>query len=189
VDDYEARLNAKLAPDSMKQTLVRAGAFLSAYELIKLQVIDGVHDEYWRGDMRDGQKVYYDAEYQQDVLALDPSSRFRASCAWLVNAGALTPELADVLGAVRDHRNEIAHELPKILIDPDFEINTNLLLAAAVCLRSLGVYWGRMAMGIDPRWDGVDVADKDIWGGPDLLMASLIEIAGLVPDETGSATD
>jgi hypothetical protein len=64
VDDYEARLNAKLAPDSMKQTLIRAGAFLSAYELIKLQVIDGVHDEYWR-DIRDGKKVYRDAEYQR----------------------------------------------------------------------------------------------------------------------------
>ena len=29
-----------------------------SYELLKLQVIDGVHDEYWRGDMRDGKRVY-----------------------------------------------------------------------------------------------------------------------------------
>jgi hypothetical protein len=188
VDDYEARLNAKLAPDSMKQTLIRAGAFLSAYELIKLQVIDGVHDEYWR-DIRDGKKVYRDAEYQREVLALDPASRFRASCAWLVDRGALTQDQASVLGAVRDHRNEIAHELPKILIDPDFEVNTSFLLAAAVCLRSLGIYWGRMAMAIDPKWDGADVADKDIWGGPDLLMSSLLEIAGLIPDGPETVQD
>lgn len=188
MDDYEARLYAKLAPDSMKQTLVRAGAFLSAYELIKMQVVEGVHDEYWR-DIRDGKKVYRDAEYQREVLALDAASRFRASCAWLVDAGAFTQEQADVLGAVRDHRNQIAHELPKILNDPDFEVNTSLLLAATVCLRALDVYWGRMAMAIDPKWNGVDVADMDIWGGPGLLMASLLEIAGLQPGNAEAAHD
>ena len=100
MDDYEARLRAKLAPDSMKRTLVRAGAFLSAYELIKLQVIDGVKDEYWRGEMRDGKKVYREADYQRQVLARDPDSRFRASCYWLVEVGALTQLQAGVLEEV-----------------------------------------------------------------------------------------
>ena len=47
--DYGARLLVKLAPESMQRTPIRAGAFLSAYELIKLQVIDGVRDSCWTG--------------------------------------------------------------------------------------------------------------------------------------------
>jgi hypothetical protein len=39
----------------------------------------------------------------------------------------------------------------------------------------------------DPQWDNTEVADKDIWGGPSLLMGSLIEIAGLLPDGTAQA--
>lgn len=182
MDDYKERLEAKLAPEQLRQTLVGAGTFLSAYELIKLQVIDGVRSEYWR-DLRDGENVYDEARYQREVLALDPDSRFRASAAWLVQAGALKAEQAAVLGAVRDHRNEIAHELPRMIIDPDVEVRMELLLAAAGVLRAVGIFWGRETVAINPQWDGQEVADEDIWSGPSLLMSMLLEIAGLVPDD------
>jgi hypothetical protein len=183
-DDYEARLNAKLSPDSVRQSLTQVGALLCAYELLKLQIVDAVHDEYWRGNTRDdGTKIYLDDRYKAEVLARDPKSRYKASVAWLVEAGALSSDKAGVLGAIRDYRNEVAHELPRLLIDPDYEIRIEVLLAAASCLRSLGVFWGRDAMATDPRWDGVDVEDEDIWGGPDLLMSDLLRIAGLLdPD-------
>ena len=116
------------------------------------------------------------------ALNRDPKSRFRASCAWLVEAGAFSSAQADALRVIRDHRNEVAHELPKILVDPDFEVRTDVLLAAAACLRSVGLFWGRMAVDIDPQWDGKDLADDDIWSGPDLLMRDLLAVAGLGPD-------
>jgi hypothetical protein len=181
VDDYKARLDAKLSHESMRLTLVRAGTLLSAYELVKLQVVDGVRDFFWTGrEDNDGNREYY-PDYDTDVVARD-KSRFRASCAWLVEMGALTAEQAQTLEAIREHRNVVAHELPKILVDPDFEVNASLLIDAALCLRSLDVFWGRISMQTDPRWDGQDVADRDIWGGPSLVMGSLIEIAGLLPE-------
>jgi hypothetical protein len=182
VNDYKARLTAKLSHQSMQQTLIRAGAFLSGYELIKLQVIDAVRDFFWRGEVDEVGSRVYDPAYETDVVARD-RNRFTASVAWLVDMGALTTEQADALRAVHTHRHEIAHELPKILVDPDFEVNASLLIDAALCLRSLDVFWGRLSMDTDPQWDGVDVADRDIWGGPSLLMGSLIEIAGLLPDD------
>jgi hypothetical protein len=69
VDDYEARLTAKLAPESMQQTLIRAGTLLSAYELIKLQVVDGVRDFFWTGNEDDDGNREYDPGYETDVLA------------------------------------------------------------------------------------------------------------------------
>jgi hypothetical protein len=181
VDDYADRLRVKLAPESMTRTLVRAGAFLSAYELIRLQVVDGVRDFYWTGHENNGKKVL-GPDYETDVRARD-KSLYRASVSWLVESDAITQEQAQTLEKVHEHRHEIAHELPKILIDPDFDINASLLIDAALALRSLDVFWGRISMEIDPRWDRAEVTDRDIWGGPSLLMGSLIEIAGLLPDD------
>jgi hypothetical protein len=67
--------------------------------------------------------------------------------------------------------------------DPDFEVNVTILFDATLCLRLLDVFWGRISMETDPQWDHQDVADKDIWSGPSLVMASLIKIAGLLPDD------
>jgi hypothetical protein len=111
MDDYEARLTAKLSHEGMTRTLIRAGAFLSAYELIMLQVVDGVRDFYRTGREDNGKKVLR-PDYETDVRARD-KSLYRASVAWLVEGDALTQEQADVLEKIYEHRNEIAHELPR----------------------------------------------------------------------------
>ncbi len=144
----------------MTRTLIRAGAFLAAYELIRLQVVDGVRGFFWTGREENGKKVLR-PDYKADVRARDMSV-YTASVSWLVEGGALTQEQADVLEEVHQHRHEVAHELPRILIDPDFEINSALLLAAAVVLRKLGVFWGRCTVDADPQWDNVEVRDDDI---------------------------
>lgn len=187
MDDYADRLRVKLAPESMTQTLVQAGAFLSAYELIKLQVIDGVRDFYWTGQENNGEKVLY-PRYETDVCARDKSP-YRASVAWLVENDAITQAQAQTLEKIHEHRHKIAHELPKILIDPDFEIDASLLIDAALALRSLDVFWGRISMSTDPQWDDAEVTGRDIWGGPSLLMRSLIRIAGLLPDDSAGSND
>jgi hypothetical protein len=173
VNDYADRLVAKLLPESITQTLIRAGCFLSAYELIKSEVVDSTH-EFVAFDFGDGKCD--EARYQQDVLSRDPS-RYRASCAWLVDMGGLTTAQATALEDIHVHRHEIAHELPKLLVDPDFEIKTDLLLAAVDCLRSLGVFWVRMTADIDQN-----VADEDIKSGSYALMEHVLMIAGFDPE-------
>jgi hypothetical protein len=180
VDGYADRLRVKLAPESMKATMVRAGAFLSAYELIRLQVVDGVRDFYWSGEEENGKKIF-DPDYQTDVRGRG-KNLYTASVAWLVENSAITPEQADSLEKIHEHRHEIAHELPRILIDPDWDVNASLLIDAALVLRALDVFWGRISMDTDPQWDNAEVADSDIWGGSSMLIGSLIEIAGLLPE-------
>ncbi len=177
MDDYATRLAAKLAPESVNRTLIRAGCFLSAYELLKSEVIDGVRGFFARG-FKDGQQLYDEARYHQHVLRRNPKSRYRASCAWLVDMGALTTAQAAALEDINAHRQEIAHELPKLLIDPDFEVKTDLLLAAVDCVRALSAFWVRFAIWTG-QWDDQEVADEDIKSGSYLLMEYLVSLAGL----------
>jgi hypothetical protein len=179
VDDaYAERLKAKLAPESVGRTLILAGCFLSAYELIRSEVVDQVHDFYLTGFNQDG-LTYDEVSYQQKVLALHPKSQYRASCAWLVVNGALTPEQVATLEEVYRHRKEIAHELPKLLIDPEFEVKKELLVNAIECVRRLGVFWGSIEVEINPDLDGNEVDYDEIKSGSYLLMEYLAQIAGL----------
>lgn len=172
------RLSAKLAPESVATTLIRAGCFLSAYELIKPQIIDSVHGFFWCG-MKNGKMLYDETTYSRDVLALNPKNKYLASCAWLVSLNALTTEQVTILGEIQKHRHEIAHELPRLLVDPDFEVRADLLAAAVECIRSLGVFWGSIEVDIDPDFDGEEVDYDGIKSGSYLLMQYLASIAGL----------
>lgn len=175
---YEECLRQKLAPETIGMILVRAGCFLSAYELIKSEIIDKVHSFFWCG-FKDGKDLYDEARYQRDVLSRDPKSRYRASSAWLVEMEALTSEQVDQLEAIHRHRQEIAHELPKLLIDPDFDVKTDLLVAALGCLRSLGIFWGSISVDTDPDYDGVEVDYGEIKSGSFLLMEYLLPLCGV----------
>ncbi len=178
MDEYADKLQAKLAPDMVALTLIRAGCFLSAYELIKSEVVNKVHDFFWCG-FEDGKNLYDEIQYRQAVLSRNQKSKYRASCAWLVEMEALTADQVSALEEVHSHRHMIAHELPKLLVDPDFEVRSDLLLAAVECVRSLGVFWGSIEVQTDPYWDGKDVDYDDIKSGSFLLMEYLISIAGL----------
>ena len=87
------KLATQLGPELLKETFFRAGCFLCAYELIKAEVVSKVHDFFWHGFDDNGRKLYDDALYQRDVLGRNPKSRYRASCDWLVEMGALTTEV------------------------------------------------------------------------------------------------
>jgi hypothetical protein len=187
MDTYEDRLRVKLGPEAVRRALVRAGCLLSAYELIKSEVVKKVHDFYWCG-FEDGHHLYDEVKYRQHVLSRD-SNRFKASCSWLVEMGALTAAQVVVLEEIHQHRNQVAHELPKLLIDPEFEVRADLLEAAIECVRKLGVFWGTIEVQVDPYWHDKEVDFDGIKSMSFLLMEYLASIAELStpPSDAGAA--
>jgi hypothetical protein len=178
----EVELKSKLEPFNVQQTLVKASCFLSAYELIKAEVIGGVHDFYWSGI--DNSKFTYDERaYSHDVLSLD-KNKFKASCKWLIKSDALTDQDVQVLERVYDHRHEVAHELPKLLVDPAFEVNTSLLLDASECLRKLGIFWATIDIETGGEWDVDKIDFEGIKSGSYALMEYLLSIAGVKAKRT-----
>lgn len=174
----EDRLHLKLAPESVATTLIRAGSFLSAYELIKSEIVDKVHGFFWCG-FKDGDHVYDEDAYHRSVLSRNPGNKYLASCNWLLEMQALTAEQVAALSDIRTHRHEIAHELPRLLVDPDVEVRGDLLVQATEIVRGLGVFWGSIEVDTDPEFDGEEVDYNEIKSGSFLLMEYLVAIAGL----------
>lgn len=103
MDDYtrkswEKALNAK----TMATNLRRASLYITAFELLKSVLIENP-------------KGFVD-------LGFDPN----AADAPFKQMGCLDQAELKQIRAIRDHRNEIAHELPKFLMDANHEVNQQL---------------------------------------------------------------
>jgi hypothetical protein len=125
-DACRQRLEAKLEPNAIRATLGFAGLYQMAHEMIKVAVLDEVHEFSWRGIER-GTTVYDESRYADDVLAKAPKDTFRAPLLWLVEGEAITLDEADRLDVIYAHRHELSHELSKYIVDPDFEPDVELL--------------------------------------------------------------
>lgn len=160
-------LDTKLASSSIRTALQRAGMFLTGWELLKSDIEDGVRQFF------EIQPGVVNPEYERNVLSRH-KYKLHASALWLVDQGALTATQCHRLEELRRHRNEIAHELAKLLVDPNHEINVKLLEEMATILRAVGSFFGRIAVECDPDFDGEDVKDDDIKSGTSLLMDHLV---------------
>lgn len=165
-----------LSPENVKLALVRAGTFLTGYELVKTSIVDGVKDFFLTGFNEEGPT--YSPNYATEVLPLGKGT-FRASVAWLVARGALSAEQAGQLDAISDHRHEIAHELARLLVDPKSSIDTSQLSALIDVLHSLDIFWGTIELETSEGFDPDQIDYQGIRSGWGLLLDYLAELSEL----------
>ncbi|MGN7779308.1 hypothetical protein ACTJJE_07285 [Mycolicibacterium sp. 22603] len=162
---YEQRLRAKLKPDIIRGTLAFAGLYQITHEMIKHAVLDKVREFFCLDLNLDGTWSMAPDEQEQyrlRVLSLAPN-KFRASLLWLVNNDAITQVQADRLELIRDHRDDLVHELVKYVIDPDENPDADLLEDALNTLKDLHRFWIDVELSTGGFFlpDGSDVGDVD----------------------------
>lgn len=172
-DDYRDRLAGKLAPVTVRRSLVQAGAILTGYELVKSSIMDGV-----RGFFTLGLRPTPSSEYETHVLALAPGKPFQASVAWLVSMDALHPEHVQALENIRVHRHKLAHELASLLVDLGAEVDTRVLSDLRDVMAALDRFWISIDVQTNPDFDGVDVDLDGAQTGSGILFDYLFGLAG-----------
>lgn len=169
--DGNRDLEKILNPDMLKTNLVRASVYLASYELLKSAVIDNP-----RGFINMGHTVPGEdgPEYEEDVVALCPKDRFHASCLWFRKMDAIDDADLSVIGQIRTHRNEIAHELPKYIGDSRHAVNMQLLDSIHFLIGKIERWWIReIEMEVNSNYDDVDrnaVPDHQIHSGRMIMM-------------------
>jgi hypothetical protein len=146
-------LSEKLDPDVIKGNLIHAALYLVTYELLKGAVIGRVAGFFTDDFSSDGSPVRA-PEYSSDVLSRDPNV-LRASLLWLHGGGTLTAaHLAD-FDLIREHRHELAHQLPRLLVDPALKVDLALVFKARAILRKVDLLFLQIAADTNPDFDGV----------------------------------
>lgn len=156
----------KLEPEKVRASLMKASLFLAAYELLKGDIIQRTRGFFLDG-FKDGREVY-SPEYDNDVLSL-ADHQLEASCKWLVKMKVLTEEQAEEIQTIREHRNAIAHELPKYIIDSNSMVDIQLLERTRYFLKEIGTFWASVFFDADPNKD-------DISSGTSALIDYIIDI-------------
>ena len=117
-------------------------------------------------------------KYEKEVgISIDDRDKVGLipSCKWLQKQGVLSEPDVDEIKAFRDHRNEIAHELPTILVGEGFNIKLEHFQRMRALIHKIDVFWLRNDLLFDPNtFDEVDiqdVSDDEIISGRDSMLS------------------
>jgi len=173
-EDTKARLLKKISPEATTLALVRAGAFLTGYELVKNAIISSLESFFTSGaDAYDGRRS---AEYERVVLTLGRNP-FEASVRWLVREEVLSEDQASSLDDIYAHRHQLAHELARFLVDPERDVNIAHLRQLQEIMRALDNFWGRIDAETSGDYDAADLEDSEMHSGSGLLFDYLLDLA------------
>jgi hypothetical protein len=111
--------NKLLNPDAVKSNLILSSLYLTAYELLKDAIIENIRG-FFPFEYKDG-KAVLDEQYKDQVVRVH-KDLMNASCLWLQRNGVITEGEVEEIKNIRKHRNQIAHELPKLLGDADLNL-------------------------------------------------------------------
>lgn len=142
-----------LTSSKLTQLLAYAGLILLAYELVKSLIIKPTKNIYAYTTFGEGMPF---KSYEEDVLSRH-KNEFEACLYFLRDfMKAINSEDLLAIQSLRKHRNDVAHELPKMLNHLDIK-NYSLLLEKTInVLFKLSNYNVRMEIGADPEFKDLD---------------------------------
>lgn len=154
----------KIEPSNVRSTLEFAALFQMVHEQIKKLVLEDIKSFYGYMVGFNDPWINEDAEkrYQDEVLSKH-KSKFTASLLWLQDLEAITEDDSRKLEEIFQHRHSVTHELMRYIIDPDSDVNVELLSEGLKILKKLSLFWNDVEIGIqqgiNPEFDGVSAED------------------------------
>ncbi len=150
--DTEAAWTKFLNPESLKQNLLQGGLYLAAFEMLKESLVGRPRD-FFCFAVSEGHIVtdLTSPEYQSEVRSLH-KHLFTASALWWHKSGAITIGEVDTLRRIREHRDQIAHNMPKMIGAIEHSIDLDLLVQTNQLLAKMDNWWlQNYEAGIDPE--------------------------------------
>lgn len=167
-----------LNPQSLRSSLISASLYLAGWETFEHGVIGHLEGFYTDGFDEDGWIVSH--KYQAEVLSKDKSP-FRAAMLWFKEAGVVDDRDLALADRARQHRNDIAHNLPAYVARVTHSIDMSLLGDLCKLLEKIDIWWIRnVEIPTNPVFENQDVEaipDSEIQSGNMLFLSMLFDIA------------
>jgi hypothetical protein len=171
-----------LDPQSLRSNLILASIYLAAWETFEHGVIGNIESFYLNGF--DENSFTYSEGYQQAMTR--DKSPFRASMLWFKDMGIVDAADMELADRPRQHRNDIAHNLPAYLAKASHNVDVALLGDLCSLLSKIDAWWIRnVEIPINSDFDYQDVdaiPDAEIKSGNMLFLSMMFNIA--TGDET-----
>ena len=160
---------SKLTDDEMTKILSYAGYVLLSFELVKSMIVGPIKFFYKDVTFEGGSFKSYD----NDVLTLN-KNEFEACLLYLKDfMEAIDSDDIKTIQALRNHRNDLAHNLPDRLTLDQITDNSKLLDRSKEVIFKLSNYRTYMEIGQEPELKGIDW--DSVKGHEYLLFETIIE--------------
>lgn len=164
-----------LNPGRLKSNLVLSALYLTAYELLKASVIDNIAD-FFSTEFVNG-KLATNQQYHDEVTKVN-KDLLRASCLWLAKMDVITEDEIQSIQVIRQHRNKIAHELPKLLGDSELNLELDYFIRIRELLGKIELWWVRnIEIPVNADFDDVEIVDSEIHPGRVVMLDYIISVA------------
>lgn len=168
-----------LNPDIIKNNLVVCSLFLTSYELLKNSIIDRIKvflcNKYI---IKENVIEYEESDDYKEVKKLNKNI-FEASLIWLLNYQVINEEEKLMIQKIRKHRNIIAHRIPNILVDDNFNIDKNLFKESKRLFDKIEKWWvinvDMTISGENFEYDNIDF--EKIKPGSSLMFEWIVKCA------------
>jgi hypothetical protein len=169
-------------PLILRENLMSASVYISAYEMCREFIVSKPKDFFtdnWGTDSKNLRNEYF-----KDVMSFD-NSPLKASLLWFKAQNAINDQDIGNFDKAREHRNEIAHNLPMFISDPTHEVNGHIFNALLEVTQKIGVFWViNYELTISPDYDGQEIDKSGIQIGTIMMIKMLMQIAfGQEPEE------
>ncbi len=178
-------------PEIIKRNLIRSSLYLTAFELLKYAIEQRIKDFLCIGQEMDENFEYLNCQdYRDQILNRkipqlnNNKNVYYSSCLWLKEANAITEDEVEELQKIRLHRNKIGHEIPRLIIDSDHEINLFLFESIKRLLTKIEQWWiVESEMKLNPEYDNFDYDSLDMNEGESGQMVVLNYLIDVVKHE------
>lgn len=166
-----------LNPEVLRPKLIAASIYITAFELLKITVIERLRSFYTHGFDEVGDEVI-SPEYTAAVLARNNSVLY-ASLDWLRDNDAINSQDLESFERVKNLRNRLAHGLLDVVgstgLPPDFDECFAELVGV---LRNIEVWWiAEVDIPTNPDFDGHEIDRHGIVPGPVMQVQLLLQVA------------
>lgn len=163
-----------LSPETMRTNLLMVSLYLAAFEILKSTVTDRTENFFTFDDVNGQPQLH--PKYQE-VASLNKNP-LQASLLWLKQNDAITSDDILMFDIIRQHRNELAHQLPHFLIDTSRNIDTQNFENIRYLLRKIETWWiQQVDIPSNSDYDGIEIRDEDIQPGSVTVLDAIIEMA------------
>ena len=167
--------NKFLNSDAIKSNLILSALYLAAYELLRDAIIDNIRN-FFIIEYKDG-KVIRDKQYDDEVIKVNKDLLYSSSL-WLQHNGVITENEVEEIKNIRKHRNQIAHELPKVLSESDLNLNAGYFRRIRELLEKIEVWWIKnVDIQINTNFYSIEIDEKDILPSRVIALDHVISVA------------
>lgn len=160
-----------LSEEELTRSLAYAGFVLLAYELVKSLIVDPIKLFYRDITFHSGPFK----SYETDVLSRHKND-FEACLLYLRDfMKAIDSDDVLAIQGLREHRNELAHDLPSKLIRLDLNSYAPLLGKVDRALFKLSNYRTYMEIGHDPEFQDKDIDWETVYGREYMIFKDVVE--------------